>query len=587
MKRKKRLAGILSMLVLCMILSACSEKKAENSTESSNPVSGNAEEANSNLVAGVLEQNSVEDSSIINYPQAEGKMEEMRKQVEFKAFSSLNTLLLELSAGRVNYVQLPNSVGSYLSANDDTLIVTAVEGALPRRHYHMAARTDDTELCKEINNAIDTLKAEGTLDQLAVDYITSADSTPITNTLLKHEGAETHVVAVTGDLPPLDYVSADGTPAGFNVALLNAISEQCGCNFELVQLDADARLSALESGKVDLIFWIGCYSNEGFEPETNNVCLSTPYFEESACLVGYSEDILEKALSIYQTQNSPASGTFAAPTSEQPSTKTPTASNTPILTMEKAIEVNTAAHLLEKYKTVTYAQLDYIGGNTIHATFYKDESGDICCMEDDFGYTGYRTDYFDFSREKGKSTYTLNVMEDRNVSDYLFMVSDSEFVSQTTDVNGNLLCETQADISQAYADQLSETWPCTIEDKMITTTTFAADDYRVLSIDFRLRRPDGSESMIASGVLLYNEEVTYTDAVQGYMDAKKVTVSVQMQDGSTRAAVIPKGETINWVCDDGYTLYIDKDGKTPLPKPSDPVQSDLTLYCLSVQHGTK
>jgi homoserine kinase len=29
------------------------------------------------------------------------------------------------------------------------------------------------------------------------------------------------------------------------------------------------------------------------------------------------------------------------------------------LTMDKASEANTIAHLLEKYKTVTYAQLDY------------------------------------------------------------------------------------------------------------------------------------------------------------------------------------------------------------------------------------
>ena len=253
-------------------------------------------------------------------------------------------------------------------------------------------------------------------------------------------------------------------------------------------------------------------------------------------------------------------------------------SDAPALTMDKAIEVNTAAHLLESYKTITYAQLDYIGGNTMHVTYFKDAKEDYCAVEDDFGYTGYRTDCFVFSREKGDSAYSLSLTEDGSVSEYLFMVPDSEFTSQTTDANGNLVCETQADIDQEYADQLSESWPATTEDKMITTTVFAGDDFRVLSVDFSLRRPDGSESKIASGVLLYDREVEYTDAVQNYLDAEKVIISIQMGDGSIRTAGIPKGETFDWYCEDGYALYLDRDGKTTLPGKPEPIQKDLALY---------
>ena len=295
---KKFLAVTLAGLTLCMFLSACRDSAAESTAEGGAPVSSSAEKAEGNLVAGVLEQNSLEESSRKHFVEAKGNSGEVRKQIKYNAFSSLNTMLMELKAGRVDYLKLPSSVGNYLVAGDDTLIVETRKSSL--QHYHMAARADDTKLCGEINNAIDALKADGTLDKLAADYITKANSAPAANALVKHEGAATYVVAVTGDLPPLDYVSADGTPAGFNVALLNAISEKTGCNFELVQLDAAARLSALESGKVDLVFWIGCYSNEGFEPETDKVCLSKPYFEESMCCVGYSADILEKAISIYQ-----------------------------------------------------------------------------------------------------------------------------------------------------------------------------------------------------------------------------------------------------------------------------------------------
>lgn len=265
-------------------------------------------------------------------------------------------------------------------------------------------------------------------------------------------------------------------------------------------------------------------------------------------------------------------------------TVAPGKQDTPKLTMEKVSEVNTAAHLLERYKTITYAQLDYIGGDTIHMTYFKDENGNCCVTEDDSGYSGYRTDGFTFSREKGKSTYDLSATEEANVSNYLFMVSDSEFTSQTTDTSGNLVCETQADISQEFADQLSKTWSATTEDKMVTTAVFAADDFRMLSTDFRLRRPNGSECKIASGVMLYDQEVQHTDAVQRYLDAEQYTVDIQLPDGSKRTAQIPKGEPFTWTCDDGFALYKDSAGKTPLRETSALAEQDMTLYVLKAQH---
>lgn len=249
-----------------------------------------------------------------------------------------------------------------------------------------------------------------------------------------------------------------------------------------------------------------------------------------------------------------------------------------VLTMDKASEANTIAHLLDKYKTVTYAQLDYIGGNTIHATYLKDESG-ICCTEDDYDYSGYRTDSMVFSREKGASSYHLTVTKNPYVSDYMFVVPGGTFTSQTIDVSGNLVCEAEAGISQEYAEQLAEVWKVTTKDKMITTTVFAADDFRVLSIDFSIRHPDGTDLRIASGVLLYDQEVSYTDAVKDYLNSPKLTVSVEMEDGRVRTVQIPEGISFTWECDDGYVLYSDKEGEHPLKEKVDSIKSDLTFYC--------
>jgi hypothetical protein len=292
--------------------------------------------------------------------------------------------------------------------------------------------------------------------------------------------------------------------------------------------------------------------------------------------------------SVDEDQNSPANdpsvtptpAPSSAPTSAPSSASATIAPCTPTLDMKMAAEVNTMANLLEKYKTVTYSQLDYISGDNIHVICFKDEDGNNCSTEDDNGYTNYQSDYFAFSRSKGESTYAISASGYGIVSDLLYMVADSKITSQTTDRNGNLVCETQADISQEYADQLSSNWPATTQDKMITTTVFAADDFRVLNIDYSLRRPDGSESKIASGVMVYNKDVAYSEVVQNYLDAEKAIVSIQMADGTIRTMKIPKGESFSWYCDEGYALYLDKEGKMPLSEQPDPVEGDLTLYCL-------
>ena len=59
----------------------------------------------------------------------------------------------------------------------------------------------------------------------------------------------------TGALLPMDYVAADGTPAGFNTAILAELGKRLNVNIELVQVDSLGRASALVSGQVDLVFW--------------------------------------------------------------------------------------------------------------------------------------------------------------------------------------------------------------------------------------------------------------------------------------------------------------------------------------------
>ncbi|MBQ9575106.1 MAG: transporter substrate-binding domain-containing protein, partial [Synergistaceae bacterium] len=111
----------------------------------------------------------------------------------------------------------------------------------------------------------------------------------------KIEGADVMKVAVTGDLPPMDCILADGRPAGFNTAFLAELSKRIGRNIELVSVSAGARQSAISSGRVDVVFWTRNAYDLKREllpyplDKMSGVVISEPYLFESRVAVSMSK----------------------------------------------------------------------------------------------------------------------------------------------------------------------------------------------------------------------------------------------------------------------------------------------------------
>jgi len=82
-------------------------------------------------------------------------------------------------------------------------------------------------------------------------------------------------------LPPYDYISADGKPAGFNVALMSEISRVLEKNIKFVTIPSEARYSALLSSarRMDLFFWF--YGNL----ENDRLVLTDTYAEVEECIL--------------------------------------------------------------------------------------------------------------------------------------------------------------------------------------------------------------------------------------------------------------------------------------------------------------
>ena len=201
-------------------------------------------------------------------------------------FDNMTSMVAALQSKQIDALSTYQSVAKYLLAQNADFEV--VKDRVPKvsDSFCCALREDDAALKKEFDDAILKLNSDGKLADLVKTYISDvnlSESLPAVE-MPKFDGAQTIKVAVTGDLPPLDFVSADGKAAGFNTAMLAAVSQQLGKNFELVQIDSGARAVALTSKQVDVIFWVAVPLDDTLAPPNcdtpDGVILTEPYFTD-------------------------------------------------------------------------------------------------------------------------------------------------------------------------------------------------------------------------------------------------------------------------------------------------------------------
>ena len=270
----KKLIALLLALTLTLALCACAAS-AEQATDA--PAKGKG------LKKGVLSLLNMTEEEYL--AKSKGRMIALQYLVEQGVYHSvrdlsnapemsgiifydtLNAMLMGLEAGEISSAEVPQCVADYLFAHNDKLTTRGTfdlnnaDDFTKQVAYRLGVgfsfmtTEDRAALRDEIDQALTEMKDDGTLDTLIQTYITDAVNGEPEPVEFTQTDGETVKVAVTGALPPMDYVAADGTPAGFNTAILAELGVRLNKNFELVVVDSVGRATALASGQVDLVFW--------------------------------------------------------------------------------------------------------------------------------------------------------------------------------------------------------------------------------------------------------------------------------------------------------------------------------------------
>lgn len=216
-------------------------------------------------------------------------------------YEGMNGLVMAMNADALDEISTYRSVANYLVARDPKFEILNHTVNM-YDSFCCAVRADDKALLENLNSAIEGMKTDGTLDKLVKTYITEvkADEDPPAVRIRRIAGGQTLKVGITGDLPPLDLVLADGRPAGFNTAMIAEISKRLGKNIDIVPISSTARAAALQSKKIDIVFWVTqpgefWYAGEvGTAPvdidKTSAMAVTAPYFEDEIVHVGLKDN---------------------------------------------------------------------------------------------------------------------------------------------------------------------------------------------------------------------------------------------------------------------------------------------------------
>ena len=212
-----------------------------------------------------------------------------------KFFDSLKLMQMGIESGTVEELSLYKSVANYIVATNDKFEIVRHD-ALNKIEYLFcfAVRKDDSQIKADLDKVIDEMKSDGSLDKLINDYITNVDKTNTPKVEIPTiDGADTIKVGITGDLPPLDLILPDNSPAGFNTALLAEVAKRLGKNIEVVQIDSGARAAALNSNIIDVVFWaVVPFGNNKIPADIDKpegLELSAPYFKDNVARLKLKE----------------------------------------------------------------------------------------------------------------------------------------------------------------------------------------------------------------------------------------------------------------------------------------------------------
>ena len=286
METKNKLLTVLVCFLILVLLAgvgAFKPKQASGNISTSADDGGNGQTPKIKKLGGV-ECRMPENSAFVFFGSTFGL-----KLSSYKAYKNFDEALCSLKSKETDAVWACDVSADYLlKVNEglkkvDAELTSDIQRTdAPRFSFGMALKKDSGEkLRDEINEALSSIKTDGTLDDIISKYVDNAEYFETETgkkdrfypkNMKNKSGNGTIKVGITGAVPPLELLDEDMDPYGFCVALMDEIAGRTGKKVKFVYIDNETAFTSLVSSRVDLIF---AYGNSPTTTESKPVHIMT------------------------------------------------------------------------------------------------------------------------------------------------------------------------------------------------------------------------------------------------------------------------------------------------------------------------
>ena len=229
--RKYMLAALCCIMSL-FILTGCKSSVPENTVFSVDDLSGKK--------IGV-QLGTTGDTLVSDY-------EEDGSGTVVERYNKGNDAILALKQGKIDAVVIDvQPAQSFVKTNSELMIL---DEEFVTEDYAMCISKNKPELKASINEALNVIKANGTLDKIIDNYIgENAGKTPyISPDGVKRNG--TLVMATNAYFKPYEYYD-NGKIVGIDADMAQAVADYLGMNLKIEDMEFDSIITAVQSGKAD------------------------------------------------------------------------------------------------------------------------------------------------------------------------------------------------------------------------------------------------------------------------------------------------------------------------------------------------
>ncbi len=190
-------------------------------------------------------------------------------EAQVERYNKALDAVIDLVAGRLDAVVTDAEPAKVYAAPYAELKI--LEENVSEEMYGIAAALGNEALIAEVDAALAAIIEAGYYDALYQMWFGEEET----------EEAKKIVIGTNAEFAPFEYFNEEGEIDGFDADLMEMIMTVLGYDYEIISIDFDALLPALESGRIDLAIAAMTITEERLE----NALFSVPYFNASQKII--------------------------------------------------------------------------------------------------------------------------------------------------------------------------------------------------------------------------------------------------------------------------------------------------------------